>query len=207
MKKLTMLTYGHQHYFYVFLFCVIISFQPTKIRAGQDCDPDAVINQLDRDSVFSFAIMSDHKGLAPVDSERFAKMAMWIEKSGDRFVVGLGDHLKIGRPNTFLDYIVKNQWWNKNFYPNIADGENEFYGGSQGAWGKGGPLLTHIGLDKRAHIEIVVQEKIEKKETKEKAVVNDCSTCGGSGSDPERDPGEKSCQTCEGRGHGTGYKK
>ena len=47
----------------------------------------------------------------------------------------------------------------------------------------------------------------KKKETKEKAVVNDCSTCGGSGSDPERDPGEKSCQTCEGRGHGTGYKK
>ncbi len=125
---------------------------PANAGENQGNSQDPVMRQLDRDAIFSFAIMSDHKGLSPVDSQRFATMAMWIENSRDRFVVGLGDHLKIDRPNTFLEFIIENQWWNENFYPNIADGENEFYGGSQDSWGKGGPLLTHMGIENNAHV-------------------------------------------------------
>ena len=98
-------------------------------------DPEIVA--LDREAAFSFAIMSDHKGLSSVDSDRFARMELWIEESGDAFVIGLGDHLKIGRPNTFLEFLENDRWWHDNFYPNVADGENEFYGGAQDSWGMG----------------------------------------------------------------------
>ncbi len=147
--KTMKLTRFHKYCFFFSLSLLSANiFLVSAVESGRN------IEELDRSAVFSFAIMSDHKGLSPSDNERFAKMAKWIEKSGDRFVIGLGDHLKINRPNTFLDFMVENQWWNKNFYPNIADGENEFYGGSQDVWGKGGPLLIHQGLDKRPHIDI-----------------------------------------------------
>jgi hypothetical protein len=113
---------------------------------------EAAAAALDREAAFSFAIMSDHKGLSSVDSERFARMEGWIRDSGDAFVVGLGDHLKINRPNTFLDFLKENRWWHDHFYPNVADGENEYYGGAQESWGMGKPILDHVGLEKRPDI-------------------------------------------------------
>jgi hypothetical protein len=115
---------------------------------------DPAIGALDQEAAFSFAIMSDHKGLSSEDSERFARMALWIEESGDAFVIGLGDHLKIDRPNTFLEFLKKDRWWHDNFYPNVADGENEFYGGAQESWGMGKPILEHIGLDQRSNVRL-----------------------------------------------------
>ncbi|RKX34102.1 MAG: hypothetical protein DRP71_08235 [Verrucomicrobia bacterium] len=115
---------------------------------------DPAIAALDQEAAFSFAIMSDHKGLSSTDSDRFARMELWIEESGDAFVIGLGDHLKVNRPNTFLDFLENDRWWHEHFYPNVADGENEFYGGSQDSWGMGKPILEHIGLDDRPNVRL-----------------------------------------------------
>lgn len=133
-------------------FCSFIAISSANVFLVSTLESGQNIEKLDASAIFSFAIMSDHKGLSPVDSERFAKMARWMDKSGDRFVIGLGDHLKINRPNTFLSFLHENQWWNKNFYPNIADGENEFYGGQQDSWGQGGPFLENLNFDKKNNV-------------------------------------------------------
>ena len=52
------------------------------------------IEDLDKISTFSFAIMSDNKGDSSQNSEKFARMQRWIKDSNDLFVIGVGDHLK-----------------------------------------------------------------------------------------------------------------
>ncbi|MBN2543913.1 hypothetical protein JXI42_13730 [bacterium] len=104
------------------------------------------IEELDEVSAFSFAIMSDNKGDSPTSKPEFARMVKWIDLSGCRFVIGLGDHVKKGWENSFLDFIKENKWWSGNFYPNIADGENEYYGENQGDWCAGAPLLKAANL-------------------------------------------------------------
>ena len=114
------------------------------------------IHELDKAAALSFAIMSDNKGDSPGSAEQFARMAGWIAESGDRFVIGLGDHLKKGWKNSFLPFIKENGWWHDNFYPNVADGENEYYGDSQGDWGAGRELLGEINL--QAHPNVTIRE-------------------------------------------------
>ena len=92
------------------------------------------IEDLDSKAVFNFAIMSDHKGDSPSSSIHFANMVRWISESNARFVIGLGDHVKKGKKNSFLNFLHNNTWWHSNFYPNVADAENEFYGKSQADW-------------------------------------------------------------------------
>jgi len=110
------------------------------------------IEDLDKKAVFSFAIMSDHKGDSPKSSKRFANMVRWIRESNDRFVIGLGDHVKRGRENSFLEFLKEDGWWHRNFYPNVADGENEFYGESQADWGAGAPILDEVDLSERPNV-------------------------------------------------------
>ncbi|MCD4817311.1 MAG: 5'-nucleotidase C-terminal domain-containing protein [Candidatus Cloacimonetes bacterium] len=114
------------------------------------------IEDLDKISTFSFAIMSDNKGDSSQNSEKFARMQQWIKDSDDLFIIGVGDHLKKDWDNSFLDLIQNNDWWNKNFYPNIADGENEFYGSGQGDWGAGEKLLDNVDLS--SHASVILQE-------------------------------------------------
>jgi len=101
---------------------------------------------LDRTATFNFAIMSDHKGSAPSNSPEMARMAGWIEQSGAEFVIGMGDHLCKRFDNPFLDFLKQDEWWATHFYPNIADGENAYYGAGQGDWGAGGKLLEDMGI-------------------------------------------------------------
>ncbi len=112
------------------------------------------IDDLDAAAVFSFAIMSDNKGDSPESRVAFARMVSWIEASGDRFVIGLGDHLKKGWKNDFLAFLRSNSWWRENFYPNIADGENEFYGAGQGDWGAGGRFLDETEIPIKPNVDI-----------------------------------------------------
>lgn len=107
------------------------------------------IQELDKAAVFNFTIMSDNKGDSPQSSRQFANMVKWIEESRDQFVIGLGDHVKEGWENSFLLFLQENEWWHQNFYPNVADGENEFYGKSQADWGAGAPILDEVELSKR----------------------------------------------------------
>ncbi len=114
----------------------------------------SMMQLLDHTADFSFAIMSDHKGSAPSNSPEMARMVQWIRESRDRFVIGLGDHLCKHFGNPFLDFLATNRWWHDNFYPNIADGENEFYGTGQGDWGAGGRLLDVMGISSRAAVTV-----------------------------------------------------
>lgn len=111
------------------------------------------IQDLDNATTFSFSIMSDNKGYS-VENTHMYKCDKWIREAGDRFILGLGDHVKDNRKNPFLDLIKNDSLWHNHFYPNVADGENEFWGEDQGDWGAGAPILEYIDLSKRKSVEI-----------------------------------------------------
>ena len=113
-----------------------------------------IIQELDKKAAFSFSIMSDNKGDSPYDNIQMERMVKWIKESGDAFVIGLGDHVARTLKNTFLTFLKKDSWWSKNFYPNIADGENEFYGKSQSDWCGGADFLKVAGLDNNPNVVI-----------------------------------------------------
>ncbi|MBA7686151.1 hypothetical protein ES703_94590 [subsurface metagenome] len=142
--------------FLVILAIILIAVGCTKGYKFKDSKIEGVatILNLDRISVFSFAIMSDNKGDSPKSSKQFESMVKWIKESEDQFVIGLGDHVKRGWENSFLNFLKENRWWHENFYPNVADGENEFYGESQGDWGTGTPILDEVTLSKRSNVKI-----------------------------------------------------
>lgn len=126
-----------------------------KIKPGTHTLPEInSIQDLQNLSVFSFAIMSDNKGDSPENSPENFKMVKWIKQSNDQFVIGLGDHLKRGWDNSFLDMIKEDPWWNQNFYPNIADGENEYFGECQSDWGAGGKLLEEMNFSQHSNVAI-----------------------------------------------------
>jgi hypothetical protein len=111
------------------------------------------IKKLDSIAVLSFAIMSDNKGYALENSD-MNKCDLWMREAGDKFVLGLGDHVKGNRANPFLDLMKTDSLWHNHFYPNVADGENEFWGRDQEDWGAGAPILDYVGLDKRKNVDI-----------------------------------------------------
>ncbi len=112
------------------------------------------VGELDESAVFSFAIMSDNKGDSPSSKIEFARMVDWINESGDAFVIGLGDHVKKDWQNDFLSFLQENAWWHRCFYPNVADGENEYYGSGQGDWGAGRPMLDEVDMASRPEVVI-----------------------------------------------------
>jgi len=128
---------------------------PERPAAAQPArEPFATPQDLDRAAIAAFVIMSDNKGRAPSDSREMGRLVEWSAEMGARFTIGLGDHLKRGWRNAFLDFLEENRGWRDRFYPCIADGENEFYGARQGDWGAGGAFLKVIGLDRRPRVEI-----------------------------------------------------
>jgi len=130
------------------LGCLLALFMTLPARASTFRD----IGDLDGRAVFSFAIMSDNKGDSPYSKREFAQMVKWINESGDAFVIGLGDHVKKGWRNDFLDFIHENTWWHRWFYPTVADGENEYYGKGQGDWGAGAPILDEVEMSSRPNV-------------------------------------------------------
>jgi len=111
------------------------------------------IKELDRKASFSFSIMSDNKGYSVENPEMF-KCDKWIRDAGDRFILGLGDHVKDNRPNPFLDLLKNDSLWHNHFYPNVADGENEFWGKDQADWGAGAPILDYLNLSNRKNVKV-----------------------------------------------------
>ena len=111
------------------------------------------IEDLDKSAAFSFSIMSDNKGYS-VENPHMYKCDLWIREAGDKFILGLGDHVKDNRLNPFLDLITKDRLWHQHFYPNVADGENEFWGEDQSDWGAGAPILDSVELSKRENVTI-----------------------------------------------------
>ncbi len=111
------------------------------------------IEELDKRATFSFSIMSDNKGYS-LENPHMFKCDKWIREAGDRFILGLGDHVKGNRANPFLHLISKDSLWHNHFYPNVADGENEFWGKGQGDFGAGAPILDFVDLSKRDNVKI-----------------------------------------------------
>lgn len=127
---------------------------PTAKPEALDLPEINTFEDLNKISVFSFAIMSDNKGDSAANCPCNARMAKWIKQNNNQFVIGVGDHLKRGWNNSFLDLIKENPWWNQNFYPNIADGENEYYGTCQEDWGAGSGLLKDMNFSQHSNVEI-----------------------------------------------------
>ena len=111
------------------------------------------IEKLDNIASFSFSIMSDNKGYS-VENEHMYKCDKWIREAGDSFILGLGDHVKDNRPNPFLDLLKNDSLWHNHFYPNVADGENEFWGEEQADWGAGAPILDYVNLYSRTNVKV-----------------------------------------------------
>lgn len=108
--------------------------------------------ELESKESFSFSIISDNHDASPMNNLNMAKMSKWIQDSGDAFVLGVGDHVKKDTENGFLSFLIRNNWWRNNFYPTIADAENEYFGKGQGDWGSGSKLLSLLGVDKRSNV-------------------------------------------------------
>ncbi len=137
MKKTTLLLLP----FIVILSCF------TNLRA------QITIKDLDKAAAFSFSIMSDNKGYS-IENPAMKKCDLWIRESGDAFILGLGDHVKVNRLNPFLKLIKHDTLWHNHFYPNVADGENEYWGDGQGDWGAGAPILDSVDLSSRENVQI-----------------------------------------------------
>lgn len=123
-------------------------------REATDLAETRTIEDLDRLAVFSFAIISDNKGDSPKNRSEFTKMVKWVEESGGKFVIGLGDHVQKGVENSFLPFLKENKWWHDNFYANVADGENEYYGKGQWDWGAGRKILEVVDLRSRGGVHL-----------------------------------------------------
>ena len=111
------------------------------------------IKDLDKAAAFSFSIMSDNKGYS-IENPAMKKCDLWIREGGDAFILGLGDHVKVNRLNPFLKLIKHDALWHNHFYPNVADGENEYWGDGQGDWGAGAPILDSVDLSGRENVQI-----------------------------------------------------
>ena len=119
------------------------------------------ITDLDRLADLHFAIMSDNKGDSPLSSVEFARMTAWMKEGKPAFVIGLGDHVKHRLENTFIPWLQSDPWWREHFYPNVADGENEYYSPThrQSDYGEGAPILDLVALD--AHANVIRPNKSE----------------------------------------------
>lgn len=104
---------------------------------------------LNNQDLFSFSVISDNHGAGPYDNIQMARTVKWIAKGQDEFVLGLGDHMVRNESNNFLNFILRDEWWKKNFYPSIADGENDYFGYSQADWGAGRQLLRALNFQNR----------------------------------------------------------
>lgn len=109
------------------------------------------IKTLNDRAAFTFAVMSDNKGDSPDNSTPMKNCVDQVDSLKARFIIGLGDHLTHRRapktfPNSFVGLLKTNRLWQRHFYPNIADGENAYYGRGQDDWGAGGQLLTDLKM-------------------------------------------------------------
>ena len=119
------------------------------------------VDDLDRLADLHFAIMSDNKGDSPLSSVEFARMTAWIKEGHPAFMIGLGDHVKYRWENTFIPWLQSDPWWREHFYPNVADGENEYYSPThnQSDYGEGAPILDLVALE--AHANVIRPNKSE----------------------------------------------
>ena len=134
------------------LSCLTLSFG-LEIVNGRITNVNT-IDQLDSVSVFHFAIISDNDGDSPINNNAFKHMDHWLKDRNAQFVIGLGNHVKKGKDNTFLTLVHTDNYWHTHFFPGAAEGENEYYGNDPADWSTSGHFLDEVELSKRDNISI-----------------------------------------------------
>ncbi len=146
------------------LVLTLLIWATSQITDAESTNPEEVVGNglpgvasiadLDRIADLHFALMSDHKGDSPLSSVEFARMTAWMKEGNPAFVVGLGDHVKHRFENTFIPWLRSEPWWREHFYPNVADGENEYYSPThrQSDYGEGAPILDLVKLEAHASV-------------------------------------------------------
>lgn len=141
--------------FLIFLLTAFFAFKPASVVKSITTFNNVFSPQdLNDQDLFSFSVISDNHGASPYDNIQMARTAKWIAEGEDEFVLGLGDHMVKNESNNFLSFILRDEWWKKNFYPSIADGENSFFGKSQADWASGGQLLKALNFQNRANTKL-----------------------------------------------------
>ena len=112
---------------------ILLSSCFNKFSTHRDLERVTSIEALNDISEFSFIIFSDNHGFA-TENRYFNRMDSIRVVSEAKFAIGVGDHVKRRRHRPFLDLLRDDEWWRDNFFPNIADGENETFGASQCDW-------------------------------------------------------------------------
>ncbi len=129
----------------------LLAFKPSKVVKTQiGFQNYQSLMDLENNELFSFSIISDNHGEGPMDDLQMAKLTKWVKESNDAFVLGVGDHLQKNKSNDFFS--TKKRLVNNNFYPTIADAENDYFGKGQSDWGSGAKLLNILGLNKRSNV-------------------------------------------------------
>ncbi len=101
--------------------------------------------------VLSFVIFSDNHGDG-TENTQFKRMHEWIKNNDIEFVIGMGDHIRKNADNSFKTLLTDDEWWHRNFYPVIADNENQFYGKSQADWGAGKEFFGLTDIKQRENV-------------------------------------------------------
>ncbi len=109
------------------------------------------LNCYSEEPVFTFSVFSDNTGDGHERVE-FERMVEFVKDEYHPFVLGMGDHVKRKTNNKFIDFLKMNEWWQKNFYPTIADNDNEFYGKDQADWGAGKALFDLTDIKSRPNV-------------------------------------------------------
>ncbi len=131
----------------------MFAFSPAKpVKVQNGFQNVQSFEELKESEAFSFSIISDNHGASPIDNIEMARMSKWVAEGNDAFVLGVGDHLQKNKDNDFLTYVIRNNWWKQNFYPAIADAENDYFGKGQGDWGSGKQFLNILGFQNRKNI-------------------------------------------------------
>lgn len=113
---------------------------------------------LENQAIFNFSIFSDNHGASPYSNTLMSRANYHMRKTDDICVFGGGDHLSKNSTNEFLYFMCNDPYWDNNFYPSISDGENIFYGQSQGDWGAGKQLFDALGMKSRDNITFSKEE-------------------------------------------------
>ncbi len=76
---------------------------------------------------FSFSIISDLHGETPLTNRNVAKTTKWITEDESKFVLGLGDVDVTCAENCVMSFIVRSDWWSRNYFPTIGDTEDQYF--------------------------------------------------------------------------------
>ena len=117
------------------------------------------VDELARAAEFTFAICSDNHGVSPFSISRqgysyevhMDRLDQWIKDTGDKFIVGVGDHTyHYYRNDPMIPFMNTDSFWHANFYPNLGNHDNKCYSNHEGQWCGGSPMYDETDIRSRS---------------------------------------------------------